>query len=241
MPIANSAEEAGHADWPCTDVFSVLGHTLTPDGSSEVCRQATIRAAWRAFWANLSGSARRHMSVALRFNLLKRSVVPIIFNRAARWPFVKSHAAKLDNVQRRMARHILSLKPYPSEDIASFHMRASRTAASYCKHEGLWSVRWAEAVVAWTCHILRNTNAACWATPLIGIRTVSELSERRSCFDGRPHVRKCSGFMPRRYLESVRNALDFLHVQKVPLNHLFDRSIFDDGTPSSPEDLLSRL
>ena len=105
----------------------------------------------------------------------------------------------------------------------------------------MWSVRWAEAVVGWACHILRNTNAACWASPLLAIRSVSELSERRSRFAGRPRVRASSGFMPRRYLESVKHAIDYMNLQNVSLNHHFARSALDDGTPSSPEDLMSRL
>ena len=96
-------------------------------------------------------------------------------------------------------------------------------------------------MVAWSCHMCRNTNAACWGNPLLKIRSLSELSERRSVFAGRPHVRSASGFAPRRYLDSVRGALEFLHVKKVPLNHYFSRSVLEDGTPCSAEDLISRL
>ena len=140
-----------------------------------------------------------------------------------------------------MVRHIMNLRPKPGEDIDQFHRRVSRTVASECRSRGLWSVRWANSVAGWACHLCRNTKNGCQASRLLHVRPLSELAERRSLHDGRPCVRSTSGFINRRHLESVAHAFEYLHSQSASVDHIFERSVLDDGTPSSLENLLSRL
>ena len=81
----------------------------------------------------------------------------------------------------------------------------------------------------------------CWASRLLHVRPLSELAERRTLHDGRPCVRSSSGFINRRYLESVSHAFEYLHFQSASVDHILERSVLDDGTPPSLESLLSRL
>ena len=83
---------------------------------------------------------------------------------------MKTHALHLDAVQRKMVRHILHLRPVQGEDIQQFHRRVSRAAAVERRRRGLWSVRWANAVAGWACHICRDTENRCWAANLLQVR-----------------------------------------------------------------------
>ena len=90
--------------------------------------------------------------------------------------------------------------------------------------------------------MLCNTNSACWASLLLNLRTVAELDERRSVHSGRPLTRAEAGFISKRWTTSIRDALSFLEAKHEILVDMFDRGkCLGDGTPVSPEDLLSRL
>ena len=139
MLAAGCKEPCDDLHWPCVNIFTSLGHLLSSDASAHACRDATIRAAWKSFWANLGCSARRSMSANLRFSLLERCVLPVLSFRWPRWPFVRSHAKRIDRVQKAMYRSILAFKPSPGEDVGAYWRRVHRTTNVHCCERGLWS------------------------------------------------------------------------------------------------------
>ena len=163
MPVKAYPGEINSAGWPLVGSFTVLGHTLTPDGSVRTCQDLVLRGAWRAFWANLGGKKGRSLPCKMKLDLIDRAVAPVIFFRAARWPFTKCFARKLDATQRRMVRHVMQYRPHASESLHAFCIRRAKAAGGVCQHRGMWSVRWARGLVGWSCHVLRNRNSACWA------------------------------------------------------------------------------
>ena len=241
MPVQDCAEPADYSEWPVSDVFVALGHTLCADGSSKACRQFAISSAWRAFWSNLGSSSKRCLSTSLKLSLFQRAVEPILSYRWIRWPFVKGHALELDAIQRKMVRHLLARRCQPGEDVSHFFARARNEAASYCWSQGLWSVKWALGVLGWICHVIRDTNDACWSAPVLNVMPLSILSSRRSVNSGRPATRLQPGFICRRYLECTEAAFHYLEENAVDVSRVFDYSALNPRSPSSFENLFASL
>ena len=152
------------------------------------------------------------------------------------------HALQLDRVQRKMISFCLGLKPRDGESVSQFCRRRSRTTAHISNEQGLWSVRWSRAIVAWSCHVVRNHNYAVWSAPLLSLRMSAELAQRRSENSGRPVTRKEPGFIMKRWTDSVSDALCYMRKKYVFPYDLFERGCVDgDVTPMSEQDLLSHF
>ena len=129
--------------------------------------------------------------------------------RWARWPFTATRALKLDQMQRHMLAIILNIRMFLDETAESFVRRRAAACSSVQKQMGYWSCFWAKAVVGWSDHLGRSRNCRTWAAKVALVRSPEELVERRFSF-GRPCTRICSGFIKRRWSESVSYARCFL-------------------------------
>ena len=56
--------------WSQFSSFPVLGHILQSDGGSRACREAAVKGAWRAYWANIGAAKYSKLSVALRLETI---------------------------------------------------------------------------------------------------------------------------------------------------------------------------
>ena len=87
----------------------------------------------------------------------------------------------------------------------------------------------------------RNSSLAVWCHPLFAIRSRPELAVRRSENSGRPCTRAQAGFIRRRWADSLSVAAECLSQHHFSLDHLFSRSIVDDGTPANFDSLLKHF
>ena len=143
------------------------------------------------------------MPLSARLAVLSRAVVPVLRFRWSRWPFTISRAQLLDGIQRRMLSIILGIRPQPDETPERFVRRRGSSISALQKKMGCWGKRWASAIVSWAEHLERPRNRETWAARVSAIRPLSELEERRQVFGRRPHTRVGSGFIRRRWFESV--------------------------------------
>ena len=180
----------------------VLGHYLEHDGSTDNCYNITVTQCWRAFFGNCVSKSSLRMPVTARLTLLQRAVLPILRFRWTRWPFTVSRGRLLDGVQRRMMGIILGIRMAPGETPEVFGRRRAGTISALQKKTGHWSKHWARAVVAWAEHLERPRNNKTWAARLSAVRPPDELAWRRQVF-GRPQTRAASGFIRRRWWESI--------------------------------------
>ena len=148
------------------------------------------------------------MPVKARLALLTRSVHPILGFRWARWPFTVSRADLLDSVQKRMVGIILGIRMLPDEAFEAFYRRRGNETAALVKKFGCWSRMWANALIGWADHLERDRNAHTWAAKLSKVRPLEELPLRRTHF-GRPQTGASSGFIRRRWWESLEPARSF--------------------------------
>ena len=190
-------------EYPVVSAFKILGHLLIPDGGSQACRDSTIRACWRSFWANVHRSKQQFRGRQVLLGRLNRFVLPVLTFRMPRWSFVESHAKQLDSIQRKMISIILALRPEVGESVEQFVRRRAREVARIQRSQVPWSVRWSRAVLAWGRHVERNTANNCFASHLLEVRSQDELRWRRASFSNRPNTRSFSGFNPRRWLDGL--------------------------------------
>jgi len=191
--------------WPVVQTMRVLGHYLQHDGSTDYCFDVTLKQCWKAFFANCMTRHSAQMPVTSRLSLLSRAVLPVLRFRWTRWPFTISRAQLLDGVQGRMLSIILGIRPLPDETPERFVRRRGTSISSLQKKIGYWGKRWASAVVGWAEHLERPRNASTWAARVSAVRSPFELEHRRQVF-GRPQTRMGSGFIRRRWFESVEFA-----------------------------------
>ena len=214
VPVFGNEQDYCPPGWQLVDVFPCLGHLLTPSGSIQPCYTAATSVAWRAFLANVGGPKAGALPTSLRIDQLERVVKPIIFYRASRWPFTLTVAKKLDRLQRRMLRLCVKVSSLPSDTPETYGRRAARVVSSIQVHIGSWGVLWAERIITWSAHHLRNTDGACWASRILTIRSTHELNVRRSQQNARPLTRVSSEFVNRRWTDSIVPAIDYVRSQE---------------------------
>ena len=187
-----------------------LGHFWGYDGSADYCYSTTVRSCWRAFFGNCTSRHSVRMPVTTRVALLTKAVVPILRFRWTRWPFTVSRGELLDGMQRRMLAIILRMRVEPEETPERFCRRRASTVSALQKKCGCWSKMWAFAAVGWSEHLERWRNNRTWAARASAIRDPDELAQRRRTFR-RPRTRISSGFIRRRWSESIAFAKSYLH------------------------------
>ena len=191
--------------WPVVTAMKVLGHCLQNDGGIDACFDATVQSMWRAFYGNCVGVKTSRMSVKSRLALVSRTVTPILRYKWTRWPFTCCRAQRLDAIHRHMFGVMLRLERKRDESIDVYVRRRGRETGRLQKLHGSWSRQWAFGVVGWSEHLERERNSLTWAAMLSKLRTPTELAERRAQ-RGRPSTRSCSGYIRRRWHESIATA-----------------------------------
>ena len=200
--------------------MKVLGHLISDDSSPESCFQATLDAAWRAFFANcgkgLLGKGRR--SVESRLRLLNRACLPIVLFRCPRWPFTTKRAQRLDRAQCQMLLKILAVPKHAGEDRQSYNSRCNAQTGLIIKKHGKWSEFWATYLLNWHDHLVRPSNSSSFAAQLFHIQDDSWLqslrapfvSLHRSIWGGRTETRALAEAPKRRWETSTDAAIDWL-------------------------------
>ena len=211
MPVRGAADSDTYdlTVWPVVDGMLTLGHLLSSDGSVTDCVNATKRKLWAAFFPNCCCVDAKKMPVMRRIQLLKRAVEPVLRFRWTRWPFGSTRAKLIDGIQRRMIGIILGLQigDYTPE---AFARRRARIVAQWQRKMGIWSEIWAKALCGWDDHLKRPRNCDTWPAHLRRLRTPEELSVRRLENGNRPATGSCSGWIFKRWFESVADAEDHL-------------------------------
>ena len=204
MPVWGYGELEPYSErWRTVSVFSVLGHTIQSNGSIHACFSKTISAAWRQFWANIGGSNFRSFQLALKLRRMQSLVFPVINFRVSRWPFTKSKARLLDRIQRKMIGALVHVKKMPSESWETFWRRKNKLVSECIPNKFKGSNIWANRVLDWNPHIVRNTCGGCWSATLVDQLTPEYLADRRTHHQNRPNVRIISGFASVRWYESL--------------------------------------
>ena len=96
------------------------------------------------------------------------------------------------------------------ESVARFVVLRGMHAACLQRSMGLWSVAWAKAVLGWHRHLLRGRNGSTWAAVAANLRSPTELQQRRAFHGGRPGTRIQSGWIRKRWGESLCEAESYL-------------------------------
>ena len=179
------------------------------DGSIHVCLEHAKKQAWAAFWKNVSTTDMKQFSLKWRLAKIKTIVEPVLVYRLTRYPFTKTAAKNLDNLQRRMISIALNLRKHEDEEPETFVRRRGRIAATHQRTMGCWSRKWAKLIVGWAAHVQRDTGGISWTKKILHIRSNDELAWRRA-ETGRPGTRSQPGFTCRRWWESIQIAQDFV-------------------------------
>ena len=144
-------------------------------------------------------------------SLFNRCVTPVASFRFARWPFTIDRSKKLDAQQRRMIRLAVRVRRLSGETDELYCRRAAHVVSDVHFALTPWSLLWAVSTVNWASHLFRNTAGASWAANLLTLRSTSELEIRRALNSNRrPGTRSASGFMCRRWTDSVSTAISFI-------------------------------
>ena len=162
------------------------------------------------------------MSPFQRVRLLYRTVTSAVTWRMSAWPFQKTVAQELDNLQCKMLCKILPCVPRASETLDSFDRRRKRNARNVAGKIGLWSMLWASRSLAWHKHLTRgasyhfcydllNYHDQAWLreqrTPYVTCSRNSATAGRTSTRQniGRPQVRWSDGVELATHIFETRN------------------------------------
>ena len=212
---AEDAEESVDG-WKNLKGFKALGHLLEHNGSVETCFEKSLNNAWRSFWANVGKSLFKKFGVSIRLARIKRLVFPVVSYRLVRWPFSIARAARLDKAQREMIAIVIRVIKREGETPQAYAHRRNAAVRSFIPASDRWSIIWAQRLLSWQEHVLRNTMSACWVSNIWQVMS-PEILERRRRDDrsGRPNVRCVPGWGALRWTESVVGAKQYLEKQGV--------------------------
>ena len=215
MPVFGYGDvEEFDGRWKLVSQFRALGHIIRSDASVDTCMQATLKAAWRQFWANIGKPDFRAFQLGMKLCRLKALVFPVINFRLSRWPFSASKAKQLDRTQRKMVGVLVNVCIKADESRESFWRRRNALVSACIPRNDKWSVVWAKRVKTWSDHVDRNSCGACWASNIAQFCTPVDLSVRRTLNYNRPAVRAVAGFTSLRWYESVSRANEWLETDK---------------------------
>lgn len=108
---------------------------------------------------------------------------------------------------KKYATYIMSgLRLSDGQSVARFIVVRGMHAACLQRPVGLWSVAWAKAVLGWHRHLLQDQNCLTWGALAATLRSPTELQERRAFHRGRPGTRIQSGWVRKRWEDSLSDA-----------------------------------
>ena len=111
----------------------------------------------------------------------------------SRWPFQKSVAIEIDNLQCRMVSILIPCARQSHEDLDTFCRRRLRNARNICKSAGFWSEIWAKRIIKWNDHVRRGAEYKHICARLLDYNNAEWLLHQRAQFvpvDGSNH--RCS-------------------------------------------------
>jgi hypothetical protein len=169
-------------DWTKVKLMNCLGHFISADGSLDAPFNAVRCSLWRGFFAKFKRSKLRFLEDDQIADEVNRHLTPVVAYRFPAWPFQKTLASKLDQLQAKIIAAASAIEVLPDEDQTEFRKRRMRVAHALAEVSGKWSLRWASAVVTWDAHIARNTCGLLWAAALRKVRDARYLQDRRRSF-----------------------------------------------------------
>ncbi len=135
--------------------IEVLGHKVSDDGGLAHEWAATKKCMWASFLGNIGSKRARELPVQQKLKLVTRAVQPQFEWKCSRWPYQKTIAIELENLQCQMIARCVKFERLPTETLDQYDRRRKRESRNIvCKH-GSWAIRWAERVVNWHNHVLR--------------------------------------------------------------------------------------
>ena len=143
-------------NYECSSSLNVLGHHVQCDAGARAEWRSMRGMLWGCFWKNAGNRSVSTQSTHQKIMLLCRSVYSRFAWKFGRWPYQKSIAIEMDQMQSKMVSVLLNLPKSPLEDIEGYCRRRSRVARKVSAEIGLWSLMWAEKVINWHEHVLRG-------------------------------------------------------------------------------------
>ena len=120
-----------------------------------------------------------------------------------------------------MLRIVSNIQRLAEETPDSFGRRSARLVSDIQITQTRWPQIWAQNVIMWSAHVLRNTNDMSWPAQVLSVQSSTSLRELRAFNGSRPGTRASSGFLPTRWTDGLSNAIQFVK----PLNRKIRQSI----------------
>ena len=206
--------------WKKCVILKVLGHLIASDGGVRQEWLETVPKMWAVFYQNSGNLRIKSLSIETKLSLLLRTVFCTVSWKFSRWPFQKSVAVEMDNMQSHMVSIFIGIPRGDSEDWVSFVRRRRRLARNLCSRIGTWSEAWARRVISWHEHVMRGSwvlsdliqwkNSEWLEEQRARFVSSNSLSSRNSLRAGRTGTRCNNGRPQPRWEEGVALARSFL-------------------------------
>ena len=115
-----------------------------------------------------------------KLQLLARCVWDAVGWKVARWPFQKSIATDMDQLQCKMISVLSQISRLPGESPNTWWRRRARISRSLAAKVGFWSVAWAEKLRSWKFHVDRSEGYCPVFVQLLRCRDSSWLQRMRA-------------------------------------------------------------
>ena len=160
----------------------MLGHVIDDNGGLVGEWSRTSRAMQVAFWKNSGSKTCNSFSSDLKLKLLDRTVLPQIAWKFSIWPWQKSVAIELENLQCLFVARCMAVPRDHCETIDQYDRRRKRLARNATLKHGSWSVLWAKRCHAWWKHVCRAEARKNLLSKLLRWHDASWLREQRALF-----------------------------------------------------------
>ena len=159
-----------------------LGHHISNNGSIAADFHSTTTAMWNALYANLhAGLSTAPLSAKVRF--LESCVRSSGSYHWSRWPFQPTYAKRIDSLQTHMIAVLENHQPRDHEDTDDFFRRRSLSAGRVAARVGRWSHRWANSIVSWSQHLIRQHDLHAFSSRIYKYRGSAWLELQRQSFN----------------------------------------------------------
>ena len=153
----------------------------------------------------------RNSSSRTKLHFLEACVKRVGSFRWSRWPYQKTQAKLLDQIQTHMLAILFPTAAAPGEIPNDYFRRRSLNAGRLAASQGRWGATWAAQVRSWHDHVTRGHDAGTWAKHIYKFHDSNWLTAQRLCScrgleTSRTNTRRAHGRASRRYQEGYEEA-----------------------------------
>jgi len=169
-------------NYVCNQSMNVLGHHVQSDAGARAEWRSMRGKLWGCFWKNAGNRRISKQSFENKAKLLCRSVYATFAWKFGRWPYQKSIAVEMDQMQSKMVSVLIHLPFGPLETVEGYCRRKNKLAAQLCAKIGRWSLLWAAKVVDWHAHVTRSEQYGSMTAKLVKYHDAQWLFHKRACW-----------------------------------------------------------